>query len=190
MIYYMDTVMLTAIKGVTSSALYNVALPIMQIVQAAMVFPLIILPVAVQMSREKRYLQLKQISLWAIGVAAVAFPVTFLFFHLLSPWLIRILFSAQYLAAAPAVSILCSGLIFYTLGSFLMQIVLTMGGAGRMALITLFTSICNVILNWCLISLYDYIGAACATAGSYLIFSLATIVVLRQLIRKREQEML
>ena len=44
MIYYMDTVMLTAIKGVTSSALYNVALPIMQIVQAAMVFPLSSVP--------------------------------------------------------------------------------------------------------------------------------------------------
>ncbi len=188
MMYYMDTVILTTIKGVTSSALYNVALPIMQIVQAAMVFPLIILPVAVQMSQKKRYTQLKQISYWAIGIALVVSPATFLFFHLSSPWLIRILFSGKYLAAAPAVSILCSGLIFYTLGSFLMQIVLTMGGARQMALATCITAICNFVLNWSLITLFDYIGAALATACSYLIFSVAAIIVLqRQLIEKQQE---
>lgn len=188
MMYYMDTVMLTSICGVTSSAMYNIALPIMQIVQAAMIFPLIILPVAVQMNREKRYAQLKRISSWAVITALSLLPVILLFFHLSSPTLIRLLFSGKYLAAAPAVTILCGGLVFYTLGNFLMQIALTMDGAKQMAVATFITALCNFSLNWLLIPRHDFIGAATATACSYLIFSISAMVVLRHRIAQKQKE--
>ena len=51
--YYMDTIMLNSLCGAESAGLYNVALPIMQIVQACMVFPAVFLPIAVDMSKNR-----------------------------------------------------------------------------------------------------------------------------------------
>lgn len=171
-IYHVGTVLLTIIKGAESTSYYNIGVSFMQIIQVSMVFPTIFLPIAVQMNREKKYASLKRILYIAVFMTILLLPVTALFFHLASPTLIALLFSEKYGKAAPTVTILCSGLLFYTLSNFLSQIIISMNEVKVMMVNTLITTITNILLNVILILRFDFIGAALASACSYALLSL------------------
>ena len=176
--YYMDTVMLNMLKGAESVGLYNVALPIMQIVQAAMIFPAVFLPVAVDMSKKGEYRKLLSSVHCALIAALAALVPVWWFFDSCSNWLIRILFKPEYTAAASSVTLLCLGLVFFTLGNFLMQIMLSLKKTLPMAAIAAISAAGNFLLNYSLIRKFGPSGAAGATLISYMIFALLTYIVL------------
>ena len=147
-IYHIGAVLLTFIKGAESTSYYNIGLSFMQIIQVTMVFPTIFL------------------------------PITALFFHLTSPALINFLFSEKYGRAAPTVTVLCSGLLFYTLSNFLSQILISMNQVKAMALNTLVVTGINILLNLALIHFYDFTGAAFASAISYILLALLNALLL------------
>lgn len=184
--YYMDTVMLNALKGPQSAGMYNVALPIMQIVQAAMLFPVVILPIAVEMEKNKEYTKLLKIVRYSLLIAITAVLPTSIIFHYCSPWLIRILFKPEYVTISSTVTILCTGLIFFTLGNFLFQIVICLQKNISVIIIAIFSVCMNMLLNYYLILKIDIRGAAYATLISYTIFSISTYITLEYNLRKQK----
>jgi O-antigen/teichoic acid export membrane protein len=48
-IYYLDTLCLTLLRSLDEVAIYNIALPLMQIAQCLMVFPVVFTPIAAEM---------------------------------------------------------------------------------------------------------------------------------------------
>lgn len=193
--YYMDTIMLNSLKGPESAGLYNVALPLMQIVQALMVFPSVFLPIAVEMERKGEYAKLLRFVGGALLVTAAAVGPVWAFFHWSSAFLIRILFDAKYIAAAPAATVLCVGLLFFTLGNFLLQIMFCLRKTGIMVVVSAAAAVLNFVLNYVLINRYDVLGAARATLFSYLIFALLTgtaliCVLKRRIDVRRDQKLL
>lgn len=183
--YYMDTIMLNSLKGPESAGLYNVALPLMQIVQALMVFPSVFLPIAVEMERKGEYAKLLRFVGGAVLVTIAAVGPVWVFFHWSSAFLIRILFDAKYIAAAPAVTVLCVGLLFFTLGNFLLQIMFCLRKTGVMIVISAAAAVLNFVLNYVLINRNDVLGAAQATLVSYLIFALLTGTALLYSLKRR-----
>ena len=187
MTYQLNVAMLTLLKGVEASADYNIALPIMQIMQLSMVIPFIFLPIAVQMVREKEYKAIGRYQLSATLVTLGAVPVAFLVFREISPFLVRLLFSGKYEFVAPTVTVLCSGQLLFTYGSFLMQIMIAMDGARVTAVIAAVTFLINVILNFLLIGQFGIQGAAWSTFFAYLFFAAAMNRMLRLRIRKEQR---
>ena len=185
--YYMDTIMLHSLQGAESAGLYNVALPIMQIVQACMVFPAVFLPIAVDMSNNRDYTNLLRFVRNALYLALAALMPVGIIFHYSSPWLIRLLFNPEYTAAANATTILCLALVFFTLGNFLFQIMLSIQKAVTMAIIAAVATICNLLLNYFLIKSHGVDGAAIATLASYAVFSLLTCIALEHNLRKKKK---
>lgn len=177
-IYHIGAVLLTFIKGAESTSYYNIGLSFMQIIQVTMVFPTIFLPIAVQMNREKKYTSLKKVLYISVFLTLLVLPITALFFHLTSPALINFLFSEKYGRAAPTVTVLCSGLLFYTLSNFLSQILISMNQVKAMALNTLIVTGINILLNLALIHFYDFTGAAFASAISYILLALLNVLLL------------
>ena len=185
--YYMDTIMLHSLRGAESAGLYNVALPIMQIVQACMVFPAVFLPIAVDMSKNKDYTNLLRFVRNALFLALAALVPVGIFFHYSSPWLIGFLFNRQYTAAANATTLLCLGLVFFTLGNFLFQIMLSLKKSATMAVIAAIATVCNLLLNYFMIKSHGVNGAATATLASYAIFSLLSYAALEYNLRKMKK---
>ncbi len=185
-VYNMDTVMLTIMKGVESSATYNIALPIMQIIQSLMIFPAVFLPIAIEMGQKRNYRELRRITRFTGLITIIVAPCVYIVFRLIAKWLIVLLFSAKYTEAAPAVPLLCTGLIFFTAGNFLFQILLSMGKTAVMAAIACTVTGCNVLFNWLLIARFDFVGAAWATMIGYLLFAVLSGIVLEFCFRCRQ----
>ena len=176
--YNISATMLLAQKGAESAGLYNIALPIMQIVQATMVFPVVFLPIAVDISRKHEYKKLLSFVRIALLTALAALIPTGIFFYYCSPALIRILFKPEYVGAATATTFLCLGLVFFTLGNFLFQIMLSLYKTVPMALIAVVATVSSLLLNYFLINWADVNGAAIATLLSYMLFALLTYIAL------------
>ena len=186
--YYLDTVMLSALKSHESVGLYNAALPVMQIVQAGMVFPAVFLPIAVELNKNKEYTKLLAFVRYALLIALAALLPVWGFFYFTSEFLIRFLFDVRYIAAAPAIPILCVGLVFFTLGNFLMQIIICLKQLRSMSVISLITFVCNIVLNYILIKHLDFCGAAWAMLTTHAIFALLCCIVLEHSIKKLKHQ--
>ncbi len=176
--YAMDTICLTWLKGLESVAMYQVALPIMQIVQSFFVFPIIFTPFVAEMWQKKDYAGIKRSCFLANLLMLSTLPVLILTGIYFAPDIIRILFDAKDIAAAPAVTILWSGMVFFSIASFNLA-ALNSGGRQKSAAYMVSTCvIINFIINIMLIPQFDYIGAALATAITYFIMALASIISL------------
>ncbi len=166
--YYLDSLMITYFRSLQEVALYNVALPIMQIAQSMMVIPGVFLPIVSEMWQKGK---LKEIS----DICAV---VTEFFLYLLWPiiftiilaskYLIIFLFSAKFSEASNALIILFIGNIFFSLGSFYMGTLNAGYNAKSVAISIISGNIINIILNIVLVPMFGITGAASATALSYL----------------------
>lgn len=188
MTYQLNTVLLTSLNGVNASADYNIALPIMQIIQTSMVFPYIFLPLAVQMVKKNDYRVILRYRFWATVMTTILVPLFFVLFYYLSPFLVRFLFAERYIFVAPTVTILCSGQLLYTYGSFLMQIVIALNEVRSMAVFAVTTFFLNLILGIFLIPSFGIAGAASATFLAYLFFAVTMNSLLSRLLRKRLQQ--
>lgn len=182
--YHLDSVMLNALQGAESVGMYNVALPIMQIVQAAMVFPAVFLPIAVDLNKNQEYLKLLSFVRYSLLVTLGALLPVGIFFYYSAEFLINLLFDERYIAAAPAIPILCLGLVFFTAGNFFMQIMIAIKKIHAMALISLITFLCNLVMNYTLIKKMNFCGAAWAMLLTHAIMALLCYIVLVYCIKK------
>jgi O-antigen/teichoic acid export membrane protein len=160
----------------------------MQIVQSAMVFPVVFLPIAVDMSIKHEYIKMLSFVRTALLTALVGLVPSGLFFYYCSSWLIRILFKPEYTGAATATTLLCMGMVFFTLGTLFLQIMLSLHKTVPMALIAVVTTVCSLILNYFFIIKADVNGAANATLLSYALFAFLTYITLEYYIKRLRKE--
>ncbi len=176
--YSMDTICLTWLKGLESVAMYQVALPIMQIAQSFFVFPIIFTPFVAEMWQKKDYAGIKHSCYLANFLMLLTLPVFIFAGIYFAPDIISILFDKKDIAAAPAVTILWCGMVFFSIASFNITALNSGGRQKNAAYMVLVCVFVNFALNIILIPQFDYIGAALATAVTYLIMALISIIIL------------
>ena len=183
--YYMDTICLTWLVGLKPVAMYNIALPIMQIAQSFFVFPVIFTPFVAEMWQKKDYTGIRRTCYIGSLLMLLTLPVFILVGVYFAPDIITILFDKKFIAVAPAVTILWGGMVFFSIASFNINALNSGGKQKRAAYMVAACVIINFILNVILIPKFSYTGAALATAITYVIMALGSIIVLIVVFSKR-----
>ena len=180
---YTDTLALTFFHGLESVALYNIAIPVMQLVQGfLMIFPLVFLPIASELWKAGDIAQLKRIYSLSLLLGAIAFFGGIAFFAIFGRSVITLLFSSRFVDAAPAAVILIGGIVLFALGNFFIQF-LNSGGRQREAFYVSAAGVAvNIAGHLTLTAHFGINGAAITTATTYLVVCvLASTVVWRSL---------
>ncbi len=180
--YYMDTIMLTHFRGLKSVAQYNVALPVMQIVQSMMVFPMIFTPIATQMWQRQELDELRRICGMMFNLVVTVFWPVVIFFFFNGAAIITLLFDSRFTGAATALTILCAGMCTFVIGQFFINILNAIDRPRIVATIVVAGACLNIACNAALIPLWDIEGAAMATCGSYVFIAIAAYIVARRTI--------
>jgi O-antigen/teichoic acid export membrane protein len=170
--YYMDTTCLTWLEGLESVAMYNYALPIMQIVQSFFVFPVIFTPFVSEMWLKKDYAGIRRTCSIGSILMLLTLPVFILLGLYFASDIIAFLFDKKYIAAAPAVTILWCGMVFFSIASFNISALNSGGQQKSVAYMVIVCVVLNLVLNIILIPLWGYIGAAAATTITYIIMAI------------------
>ena len=176
--YYMDTVCLTWLVDLKSVAMYNIALPIMQILQVFFVFPMIFTPFVSEMWQKKDYKEIKYSCLYANLLMLFTLPLFLLTGIYFAEDIVKLLFDAKYSSAAPAVTILWCGMVFFSIANFNIRVLNSGGKTKNATVIIIICLLINFTLNVILIPRFNYKGAALATAITYMVLSLSSIVSL------------
>lgn len=176
--YYMDTICLTWLVDLKAVAMYNIALPIMQIAQSFFVFPVIFTPFVAEMWQRKDYTGIRRTCLIGSLLMLLTLPVFLLAGTYFASDIISILFDKKYIAAAPAVTILWCGMVFFSIASFNITTLNSGGKQKNAACMVLACAVVNLSLNIIMIPQFNYIGAALATAITYLIMAFVSIISL------------
>ena len=182
--YSMDTICLTWLENLKSVAMYQIALPIMQIAQGFFVFPSIFIPFVAEMWQKKKYAEIKRSCYLANLLMLSTLPIFILAGIYFASDIIALLFDEKYIVAAPAVTILWSGMVFFSIASFNIAALNSGGRQKSAAYMVLACVVINFILNIVLIPRFNFTGAALSTAITYLIMALASIIALLLIFNK------
>jgi O-antigen/teichoic acid export membrane protein len=173
LLFNMDSVMLTALKGAEATAVYNIALPITQLLLSVLVFSSVFLPMTAEMLQTGEFSRLQKYVNVFLFFALLGTPCVWLVCRAAGAFLITLFFDDKYVGQASQVlPWLMSGYFLFSFGSFVSQILISMRKLKILLIISILTVILNFILNNCLIRSASYIGAAIATCCAYLFFAI------------------
>lgn len=176
--YNLDTLMLAYFTDMEHVALYNIALPIMQIIQSMMIFPIVFLPIATRMWHQKEIAELRNVCHVVISLMVILlWPITF-FFLFNGQLVVTLLFDAKYTGAALAAAILCAAMCVFVICQFLLNVLNAMGRQQVVGKIVLMGVVVNGVANVVLIYFLGIEGAALATCVSYVVIAVAAFIVL------------
>lgn len=167
-IFSMDTLMLTYLSGLKSVALYNVALPIMQIFLSIMLIaPQVFTPMATELWSQRQFDRLRvfsrNVTVGVFGIMAAAVAGL----SYMAPRLIAILFDAKFSGAATALILLSAGVPFLIAGQMQVNMLIAAGKQRDGAVIVVAGVLLNIVLNALLIRFWDINGAAAASLITY-----------------------
>jgi O-antigen/teichoic acid export membrane protein len=184
-----DTLMLGSLSIAYDAGIYNVAHPTANLLTvAATAFGTLFLPVITGLYAQKKMDEFKKtfkvVTRWEF---AMVFPC-FLFTVLFAPEILGIMFGGEYAAGAGALIILSAGIF---LSCFTGQVKSILESTNKTKIIfynTVFSGLLNVALNWWLIPLFGttgnaIIGAAIATAASYIVWNFLALAEVYLLIK-------
>ena len=176
-IYYFDTLCLTMLTGLEEVAIYNIALPLMQIVQGLMVFPVVFTPIAAEMWGKGDHHGILRIWKKVTSFMLLMLPFLIIVGIFGGKFIIAMMFSKKFIAAAPVMTVLWVGMIFFSVVGFNMAI---LNSAGRQKIVAL--TICggclsSMILNFVLIPFFGALGAAIANLLTYTFLAIMTTVI-------------
>lgn len=171
-LFYIDSVMLTKMQGAEATAVYNIALPVTQLVLSLLALSSVFLPIAIDFAKNKEYSRLKVYVHWAAVCTFLMMPF-FVFFSICwGNFLIRIMFKASYVdSASVLLPYLLVGYLFANLAFFITQIFIAVKKMKILLATSLFVVALNITLNYIFISWYGVKGAAIATMVSYFVYS-------------------
>ncbi len=179
--YSMDSILLTWLGGLKEVGLYNVALPIMQIAQGMiMVLPGVFVPIAAEMWSRGHARELRTQCRWMSLALLGLLPILLLAGLFCGKFVIRLLFSEEFVQASGAVTILWLGMVFYTIAQLHFNALNAGGRTKSVALLTACGALLNIALNVCLIPLWGIEGAASATGLTYAFIATASAWNLRK----------
>lgn len=174
-----DTLMLTFFRTFEEVGIYNVVLP------SALVFlffsssiSAVLFPMVSELwtKKDKKRLQGALKFLYKYTFAALT-PLMLSVFVFASLF-IKIFFGSEYVAGAPAFQILLIGVLFFILASVNNTVLAGIGKPVLVIKIISFVAVLNIILNFILIPSLGIVGAALATAVSYLIILILSILTI------------
>lgn len=182
-LWYTDTLVLTYFAGLTSVALYSVALPTAKVF---LYFPRAIGGMLLPLTSEfwvqnKKFLIKDGLQLLYKYSVIIIVPLVFAVFSF-SEFLIQILFGSSYIEAANALKILSIGMIFATLNVTSINFFSGIGKPEINSKIIYTAAIFNLITNLILIPIYGIIGAAITTTISYFIMMVMGLINTRKFI--------
>ncbi len=177
-----DMLMLMYFTTTYDVGLYAIALPISLLLLFFMrPINIVFAPLVAEYAAQKKEKELAETIAMAYKYAFVILLPFTLCFIAFPEFIIPILFSQDYVAAAPALQILAAGTLFYSFSLFNSIIFVGIGKAKSMAIVVVGMSVLNIILNLLLIPLYMITGAALSTSISYLLlFIISTVYISRQ----------
>ena len=176
LILHMNSVMLMILQGARSTAIYNIATPVTQLLLSFMVFSNVFLPLAVDMAGKQEYGKLRKYAWWGMIISLLMMPIVYVVMKYSGEFLITIMFKSTYASdAAQPLLVLTLGFLLYNFGSFITQILIAMHKTRILLWLSGVTVILNIVLNYILIKAYNVTGAALATALSYLFFAAAAL---------------
>lgn len=165
-----DMLLLMYLTTTYDVGLYAVALPISLLLLFFMrPINIVFAPLVAQYAAEKKEKELAETISTAYKYAFVILLPFALCFITFPEFIIPILFSQKYAAAAPALQILAAGTLFYSFSLFNSIIFTGTGKAKFMASVVGIVSLLNIIFNLFLIPKYGITGAALSTSISYLL---------------------
>jgi len=181
---YTDTIVLTYFTGLTSVALYNVALPTAKLF---LYFPRAIDSILLPLTSE--FWIKKKEALLIAGIESlykysfiIIIPAVFVMFSF-SDILINIFFGKTYIPASNTLKILSIGMIFATLNGICVNFFSGIGKPQINSKIIYSAAIFNLITNLILIPILGIIGAAITTTISYFIMMFIGLVKIREFIK-------
>src|SRR3989338_619748 len=178
---YMDTVMLTWMKGIESVAYYNIALPSMKII-LVLTFPLfnLLSPIVMSLFHNKKTKELSALATFAYNnFLILTLPIAIILF-VFSKEIIILVFGAKYIQASIALKIYVLFSIFLFLRIFNFTFLGSMGHGGYISKVLWIGAGANVILNLILIYFFDYTGAVVATGLAYVLMAILTTAYLNK----------
>jgi O-antigen/teichoic acid export membrane protein len=177
MIYFwIDSVMLSLMKGDVSVGLYNAPYRLLTVITSlysvylAAVFP-VMSRFHVESEDSLRFTYMRSLKYLII----IAVPLIFMVFTLAGP-LIELIFSAEYLESVPALRVLITATAFMFVNGVSSSL---LGSVNRQTTVTRITGLAalfNVALNLILIPRFDFMGASAATVMTE---ALMTVLFLR-----------
>ena len=180
---YTDTVMLTYFSGLTSVALYSVALPTTKIL---LYFPRaltgVLLPLTSELWSKKRKKILKAgiESLYKYSFV-IMMPLAFMMFSF-ADLVINVFFGESYIPAANAMKILSIGMVFSAISGIGSNFFSGIGKPQITSKMVYIAAIFNFIADLILIPILGITGAAITTSSSYFIMMSISLVNLRKFI--------
>ena len=184
LLFNMDSVMLTVLRGVEATAVYNIALPITQLLLSVLVFSSVFLPMTAEMLQAREFVRLKKYVNVFLFSTILGIPCIWLICRWGGIFLITLFFDDKYAEqASQALPWLMCGYFLFSLGSFVSQILISMRELKPLLIISILTVVLNFSLNVFLICSASYTGAAIATCCSYLFFAIISCFTFYRKIR-------
>jgi O-antigen/teichoic acid export membrane protein len=117
-------------------------------------------------------------SLFFLGISGIGAG---LFFYLFSRQIILLLYGPLYHESIICLKILSGVIFFLFINGFVAYIAIAMNNEKKIAQILLISTVINIILNYCLIPKYSYIGASISTLISEIFMLLFSVIIFRNL---------
>jgi O-antigen/teichoic acid export membrane protein len=176
-----DTIMIASIRGIEEVAAYNTAYPTAQLL-LLLATPIIttILPEVSHLYHGSKRDAAQKLITKSVRLVAAASLLGIILLATLSRPILELLFGHEFSAAWPALAILSIGLAANGLASINLQVLGAIGKVGRRATVMNMAVGLNIALNLLLIYTYGYIGAAIATASTYVVLLFLSIRELRR----------
>lgn len=177
-IYSIDSLMLTWFCHLTDVALYNIALPIVQIMQTLIILPVVFTPVVSELWQQGKT---EEIGKLINAVTVCLMIILCLLIVGIIPTagiVISFLFAPKFIAAASPLIILSSGVVFYAAANFYLSALNSGGKAFHGAAIMAGGAIFSIFSNLLLIPRLGINGAAISTSMSYLFICMISYIIL------------
>ena len=178
LLFNLDSLMLTLIAGPRMTAVYNIALPVTQLLLSVLVFAQVFLPIAADMVRAGDSARLKKYIFGALLITLAVLPCLFAAAAWCGKFLISLLFKGSYAdSAAPVLPWLMCGYLLFAFGSFIAQTLIAMRRIGLLLIVSGVTVVLDFSLMYLFIRSAGAVGAAMATCASYAFFAIAAFAV-------------
>lgn len=180
---YTDTITLTYFSGLTSVALYSVALPTTRVL---IYFPRaitsVLLPLTSELwSKNKKEMLANGIeSLFKYSVIIMV-PIVFMIFSF-SELILGVFFGKNYLPASVTMKILSIGILFAPISGICNNFFSGIGKPKVSSIMVYTATLLNVATSLILVPLFNIIGAAISTSTGYLIMMLVGLTKMRDFI--------
>jgi O-antigen/teichoic acid export membrane protein len=178
---YTDTLMITFFRTVEEVGYYNSAMPTARLL-LFFVLPIssVVFPLSSELWTKKLKNHLKEgIQLLYRYVPMFLFPIIAALI-IFPDIIISFIFKTEYVIAANTLRILSIGILFQSIWFLNNGVLIGIGMPKKVMKITYIAAFVNLILNLILIPLFGFFGAAIATAFSYFLMMIISIIVLKR----------